>query len=220
MHLSVTGTSSTNDHAWTENNVRLPSSCCASNKPTMLKRQRQPSPPTSADPFVPIPVVVEPEDSDKQRHAKRRRTQPPVLDGALRGWAVVGDGDEEDDDEEVDGSNTSVSLIENTATMSAISEEYKSTNSMLRDLHALQQHRLSFTMPTLPTTSASHLVLKHHPAFTHADHHMEAQHPPKSSMYKTLGQGQPRIANEAEVVSEHYENINKCFHIPSYFLIY
>ncbi len=196
----------------------------------MLKRQRQPSPPPpsapflSADPLMPVPEL---EDLDRQRHAKRRRTQPPVLDGTLRGWARVeteDDGEEEVVEEEVGWSN----LDENTT----ISEEYKSTNSILRDLHALHQHRVSFssmtpsTRPVLPDssthpTSASHLVSSHlslpskrHPALTHphlhAGPHMGTLS--QSSMHKTMGQGQAQIVDEAGV-SEHYENINRYFYI-------
>jgi hypothetical protein len=196
----------------------------------MLKRQRQPSPPPpstpflSADSFTPVPVVVEPEDSERQRHAKRRRTQPPVLDGALRGWAraeTEDDGEEEVVEEEVGWSN----LDENTTTTTTISEEYKSTNSILRDLHALHQHRVSFSSPTpstrpvLPDSSTS-AVLNHlspsskrHPVLTHPHLHagpqMGSLHLPQSSMHKSTGQGQAQTVDEAG----HYENINRYFHL-------
>lgn len=189
----------------------------------MLKRQRQPSPPPpstpflSADPFMPVPVVVEPEDSER-RHAKRRRTQPPVLDGALRGWArpeTEDDGEEDVAEEEVGWSD----LDENTTT--TISEEYKSNNSILRDLHALHQHRVSFSSP-IPSarpvlsdssTNSTSAILsqlpppsKRHPVIAHPHVHAGL---PQSSMHKTLGQEQAQSIDEAG----HYENINRYFYM-------
>jgi hypothetical protein len=183
---------------------------------------------------MPVPVVVEPEDSEGQRHAKRRRTQPPVLDGALRGWARVepdDDGEEEVVEEEVGWSN----LDENPTATTKISEEYKSTNLILRDLHALHQHRVSFSSP-IPSTrpvlsdSSTHSMsavlsqlptpLKHHPVLAHphlhAGPHMGPLHLPQSSMHKTMGQEQAQSVDEAG----HYENINRYFYMFHHNFIY
>ena len=81
------------------------------------------------------------------RSTKRRRTLPPVLDGAQRGWAKSLEDDEEEDDEYDDDDNygNHPSPLDTQAAQS----EYQTTNSMLRDLHTLHQHRLLFASPGL-----------------------------------------------------------------------
>ncbi|EAU93308.1 hypothetical protein CC1G_08621 [Coprinopsis cinerea okayama7 len=122
----------------------------------MLKRQRQPSPVPSSSSSIPLVTDCGPDDIS-MRNLKRRRTQPPPLDGASRGWnnhrnpqsfsMGRNDGDEEDyyeSDEDDDDSNQT-NETERNAEGEVVMEEYKSTNNLLRELHILQQHRLLFS---------------------------------------------------------------------------
>ena len=123
----------------------------------MLKRQRPVSPPPM---FSSVPLVMtDPPATDfMRRDTKRRRTLPPILDGAYRGWAQapplsinnVEDDDEDhisDDEVEKIAPNFSIncSLIQQHPPEDKT--EYASTNSFLRELHTLQQHRLLFSSP-------------------------------------------------------------------------
>ncbi|KAH6917623.1 hypothetical protein BKA70DRAFT_339688 [Coprinopsis sp. MPI-PUGE-AT-0042] len=121
----------------------------------MLKRQRQSSPPPFVSNSVPLvssdtpsadePVIV--------RDVKRRRTQPPVLDGMMRGWNSPSDedgyfsedGDAAPDDADEDWKYHGPPQSEEAP---AGSTEYQSANNLLRELHVLNQHRIMFKSPT------------------------------------------------------------------------
>ena len=187
----------------------------------MLKRQRQPSPPlpppsSSSIPFIADTVTF---DSD-ERHAKRRRTQPPVLDGSQRGWARVEDADADDGYwDDIDGPETTHDVNVELPTTS--SDEYKATNSMLRHLHTLHQHRLSFSSQSStfspvthdfsPSSAYASMVPAAHTTKLRPSVHLEPSlpHAPYLPMQKSIALGQNGIPEEAEVVSERYENINK-----------
>jgi len=129
----------------------------------MLKRQRPVSPPPT---FSSVPLVIaDPPVDFMERNSKRRRTLPPVLDGASRGWAQapplsINNVEDEDDEDYISDDE-----IENIAPNFSINysltqqqpddrAEYTSTNSFLRELHVLQQRRLlSSLLP--PSSSAS-----------------------------------------------------------------
>jgi len=129
----------------------------------MLKRQRPVSPPPT---FSSIPLVVADPPADfVGRDTKRRRTLPPVLDGAHRGWAQtplpisIAEDDEEDyiSDDEIENIapnfSNNCSLIQQQ--QPGDKAEYSSTNSFLRELHTLQQHRLLFPSPPPPPSASS-----------------------------------------------------------------
>jgi len=132
----------------------------------MLKRQRPVSPPPT---FSSVPLVItDPPATDfLRRDTKRRRTLPPVLDGAYRGWAQappvsinnVEDDDEEDriSDDEVENiaPNFSINCSLTQQQSPGDKAEYASTNSFLRELHTLQQHRLLFLSPPPSVPSCS-----------------------------------------------------------------
>jgi len=106
-----------------------------------------------------------------------------------------------------------------------MSEEYKSANTMLRELHILNQHRLTFSLPTasqIPPLNPTHQLpyalsdighstggvpRKLHPSL------LQTSKPPVpySPRQKTIEQNQLQAGplEEAGVVSENYGNINK-----------
>lgn len=181
----------------------------------MLKRQRPSSPPPSK-PSVPLL------DSDMMiaRDSKRRRTLPPVLDGTSRGWGQPQCNDPEleelSDDELVESEQTGV---QNSRIDSA---EYKSANSVLRELHTLYQNRLIFS-PTNPwINSPSRLnpsPPQPQPVSVPYDAHIPnskflpalSEHS-KGPSYtgNTAGVGNGMIIeNEVHLVTERYENTNR-----------
>ena len=121
----------------------------------MLKRQRPVSPTPT---FSSVPLVVA--DPFVERDTKRIRTLPPVLDGACRGWAQVplSINNEEDDGEEDNISDDeNKNITPNCSINCSLTQEqpgdkarYTSTNSFLRELHTLQQHRLLISSPLPP----------------------------------------------------------------------
>lgn len=124
----------------------------------MLKRQRPISPPPT---FSSVPLVIA--DPFVERDTKRRRTLPPVLDGACRGWAQapLSINNEEDDGEEDYISDEDKDITPNCSINCSLTQQqpgdkarYTSTNSFLRELHTMQQHRLLFSSPP-PSPSAS-----------------------------------------------------------------
>lgn len=85
------------------------------------------------------------EDFPAAHNFKRRRTAPPLLDGASRGWSQR-DEDEEDCYISDDEDSVAPTPLDGSA------GEYSSTNTLLRELHTLNQHRLLFS----PSTEKSH----------------------------------------------------------------
>ena len=128
----------------------------------MLKRQR-PVSPTPTFSSVPL-VIADPSADFVVRDTKRRRTLPPVLDGACRGWAQapLSIDNEEDDGEEDYISDDEIKNIAPNSLINCQQQQqpgdkagYTSTNSFLRELHTLQQHRLLSSSPPPPPSSAS-----------------------------------------------------------------
>ncbi|KIJ08588.1 hypothetical protein PAXINDRAFT_102526 [Paxillus involutus ATCC 200175] len=125
----------------------------------MLKRQRPATPPPSslhdftscfADRSIkPLPQRNADPTLRNEPCAKRRRTQPPVLDGALRGWLASNPTNpcrEEGDDEEdwVEGVEGHQSDAPSSLPL-VVTDQYKHANSLLHELHTLHQHRFLFT---------------------------------------------------------------------------
>ncbi|CAA7264704.1 unnamed protein product [Cyclocybe aegerita] len=103
----------------------------------MLKRQRASSPPPSSSS---VPLVTDNLVDLIDRGTKRRRTQPPVLDGGARGWAQDNCNDDEEDYYSDEGDKSYPRQ-----TMTRGNSEYAVENSKLRELHTLHQHRLLFS---------------------------------------------------------------------------
>ena len=206
----------------------------------MLKRQRPISPTPT---FSSVPLVIA--DPFVERDTKRRRTLPPVLDGACRGWAPapLSINDEEDDGEEdyiSDDENKYISpncSIKCSPTPQQPGDKagYTSTNSFLRELHTLQQHRLLFSSPPLPPSASTSSFLcgsnlkdaaysssysgYHFPPIK-GNFNLPLQLPierPRVSSYMSptptpkLSQQQSHgfPINEIHSVTEHYEGTNK-----------
>ena len=130
----------------------------------MLKRQR-PVSPTPTFSSVPL-VIADPSADFVGRDMKRRRTLPPVLDGACRGWAQapLSINNEEDDGEEDYISDDEIkNVVPNCSINCGLTQQqqpgdktgYTSTNSFLRELHTLQQHRLLFSSPPPPGSASA-----------------------------------------------------------------
>ncbi|KAF8559407.1 hypothetical protein OG21DRAFT_1493301 [Imleria badia] len=117
----------------------------------MLKRQRPATPPPSSlgdqpsflpngliRPFQPLHPVDPP-----QPRSKRQRTQPPPLDGSLRGWLEsepAGPHWESDGEEDwIEDPHTALG-----SPLPPSASQYKDANSLLHELHVLNQHRLLF----------------------------------------------------------------------------
>lgn len=148
----------------------------------MLKRQRNTSPQPAPSASGPV-FADEPADRD----SKRRRTVAPVLDGCARGWVTQPDDD--DDDEYLSADEAPHPALPR-------SEEYKSANTMLRELHTLHQHRLLFASSPQPATSP-----------TPDKWHVPLLTPPPQKG------GQPReiSVEEATRVAQQYEATNRYF---------
>ncbi|KAG1757897.1 hypothetical protein EDB19DRAFT_1659685 [Suillus lakei] len=144
----------------------------------MLKRQRPPTPPPSLDEIPsltlfpdrtirPLPHRETPDMFSHESHAKRRRIHPPVLDGAQRGWgkpptSSMPHADDSDGEEDwIDGEDDAA-----TGHFAASPDytDYKRTNTMLHEMHALHQHRLMFNQPS--SQPPSHLYLPPHVGFS------------------------------------------------------
>jgi len=182
----------------------------------MLKRQR-PSSPTPSKLSVPLldssPMDIMGPDS------KRRRTLPPVLDGPSRGWRRPEGNDSElydlegySDDELLESEQT---RVDDSGIDSA---EYKSANSVLRELHTLYQHRLMFssTNPSFngparspqsqPTSNVYNAPIQH------ATFQPVISEQPKGLSYpgNPVNPGNRQmLKNEVHCVTERYENTNR-----------
>jgi len=184
---------------------------------SMLKRQRQSSPPPASSNFHLLPNL-----GAEEPHLKRRRTQQPTQDEEAS--QAVGDDDIYEGYR--DNLLTHAATHESTE-MTNTSEEYKSANTMLRDLHILNQHRLMFSLPSphsISTSQISSLNPTQQPPYpvpyTGYSTPPTKLHPvqtgkmskPHSSRHKFSEQGQALAGRleGASVVSENYENINKC----------
>ena len=182
----------------------------------MLKRQRAISPP-----YVPF---VTPDTIDMSGHhsTKRRRVAAPILDGEKRGWGVEMDNNEfedggaysyDDDDDDSEGRGELAGKGQREDFGAA--ETYKSTNSVLHDLHALYQHRMmfsDFSSPTSPPSqpypaSSSSLL----PSSSLNQPYKINYHVPAKSMPPPISDRPPTGLDPHEVhrVKERYENTNR-----------
>ena len=183
----------------------------------MLKRQRAISPP-----YVPF---VTPDTIDMSGHhpAKRRRVTAPILDGEKRGWGVGMDNNEledggaysYDDDDDDDSEGRGELAGKGQREDFGAAETYKSTNSILHDLHALYQHRMmfsNFSSPTSPPSqpypaSSSSLL----PSSSLNQPYKINYHVPAKSMPPPISDRPPTGLDPHEVhrVKERYENTNR-----------
>ncbi|KAF9014937.1 hypothetical protein BDQ17DRAFT_1418071 [Cyathus striatus] len=121
----------------------------------MLKRQRPLSPTHAAVPLLDCSIG----DMLAERDSKRRRTLPPPLDGSYRGLA---DLPYDDDSPSSMSENKQDDVFLNIPTISDAAAEYKSANSVLRELHTLHHHRLLFFQSSAAVASSTCLS-GHHP---------------------------------------------------------
>ena len=210
----------------------------------MLKRQRQVSP-TPTFSSVPL-VIADPYADFMGRNTKRRRTLPPVLDGTCRGWAVapLPINNEEDDGEEDYISDDEIkNIVPSCSIDCSLTQQqqpgdkagYTSTNSFLRELHTLQQHRLLFSSPPPPpSASASSFLYGSNPKdAAHSSSYSGYHSPPIKGHFNLQLQlpiERPRVSShtsptptaklsqqqshgfpidEIHSVTEHYEGTNK-----------
>lgn len=190
----------------------------------MLKRQRPATPPPSSlddypsflyDSLVRPPHTVDP----SQPRSKRQRTHPPPLDGALRGWLEScpggphGESDGEEDWTEDAGDAATSPLPPSTS-----ADQYKDTNSLLHELHVLNQHRLSFVHP--PRDRCLDPIRHNHtrgPLMQEEcntpPHHTASPHPthgrPESQSRCVGFAGGKRLVEEVECVRQRYEDANR-----------
>ena len=185
----------------------------------MLKRQRVPSPPLS---FSSVPFISDTPADLIERKAKRRRTQPPVLDGASRGWARPAETPSDDEEDPI--SDDEAELLVSSHPSQQQQSEYKSTNTMLRELHTLQQHRICFssssTAQNTPlSTSLPHLTISScHPDKGLLPPQQERLRVAFPSMPIEKGYQDDGIAtDEVNRVTERYEGTNKCVILSEHF---
>ncbi|KAG8220101.1 hypothetical protein J3R82DRAFT_1120 [Butyriboletus roseoflavus] len=119
----------------------------------MLKRQRPVTPPPSSlddppsffsnNPIRPLQPSLTADPS--QPRSKRQRVRPPPLDGALRGWLESESaGLHWESDGEEDWIEDTHDTFRSPLPPSTTIDQYKDANSLLHQLHVLNQHRLLF----------------------------------------------------------------------------
>ncbi|PPQ90427.1 hypothetical protein CVT25_014945 [Psilocybe cyanescens] len=194
----------------------------------MLKRQRPVSPPI---PSSSVPFVSDSPGDLIERHSKRRRTLPPVLDGASRGWAMTPQlnvDDEEDYYSDEDGQENVASDFQHS--QQQLQSEYKSTNTMLRELHTLHQHRLLFSphfpqdARASPTSINMSLNPKSYPQQQTPNKSLMSQHFERlqTPQYPTTPRIEKKsthidpLSEEVTRVTERYESTNRL--LGSWFL--
>ncbi|KAJ3815034.1 hypothetical protein EV368DRAFT_79878 [Lentinula lateritia] len=197
----------------------------------MLKRQRVPSPPPSSSSN--IPLISDSTPVENARSTKRRRTQPPVLDGQMRGWGTpqdvlyeASDREEDDGEEDLVGDDPSYPAL-GTSGSANLNSPYTAANGFLHELHTLQRHRLLYSFNTSPQLpSSNHLVSHSYPQQVHA--HNPHTYPPSKGLFPpisppTSGHAQsqqgihaflpcasyPGKQHELTSVKGHYEEKNR-----------
>ncbi|KAJ3759581.1 hypothetical protein EV360DRAFT_81967 [Lentinula raphanica] len=147
----------------------------------MLKRRRASSPPPSSSSSVPL--IVDPTPMGHTQNTKRRRVQPPVLDGQMRGWGTSQDmlydtpqNDDDDGEEDIIEEDESPHALV-TSHSTDLNSPYKSANGFLYELHALQRHRHVFSAnsPIQPPSfsNSAHDPSHRHHAWIDHDHPSE-----------------------------------------------
>lgn len=165
----------------------------------MLKRQRAPSPPLI--PFIP----------DDIPHSKRPRILPHILDSKGRGDIHQDNLDEENEDPDA----LRGEFWPRTRPVPSPSE-YRSTNSKLYELHALNRHRMIFSNaypPAILDTSSCHAppsrviprpLPRHDPGDYSSSGPNDEQREEQDS----------DIREESQRVKERYEDTNKFDNLP------
>ncbi|KAF9073741.1 hypothetical protein BDP27DRAFT_1318077 [Rhodocollybia butyracea] len=169
----------------------------------MLKRRASSPPPSS---LSNIPIISDTTPFEKLRDSKRRRVDPPVLDGQMRGWGTPRDvlyqsfGDEDDGEEDIIDDDNDVPR--NTSPDST----YKSTNDFLHELHALQRHRLLFSSNQGHSDKTSHDYgyPLHQPGKGMPDAPLHQR-----EHYDTMPLASEEKRHEFDSVREHYEEMNR-----------
>ena len=216
------------------------SSITTSNNSDMLKRQRPATPPPSSldDPASFLPTrLLQPLHTIDPSHprSKRQRTQPPSLDGALRGWLESESaGPHWESDGEEDWTEDPYGVLGSPLPPSTTVNQYKDANSLLHELHVLNQHRLLFARPPRdrrlgpcpgvpPPTAHTHIqdppagqrpaawadgspYHRAHPQFTRDE--MAG----RSCRIESVERG--GLIEEVQCVRQHYEDANRCLAFP------
>ncbi|KAF5311834.1 hypothetical protein D9619_003329 [Psilocybe cf. subviscida] len=198
----------------------------------MLKRQRAASPPPPSSSNIPL-VSDTPGDSIAERNFKKQRTAPPSLDGRTRGWGQDQElSTEEDDGEEYYIDEDTEDMVPSPSPAGYVhptlhaENEYKSANTVLRELHTLHQHRMLFsTAQPSGNHSTAHLMVAHtSPPLLHGPSPLRnqigkdkmtttwSQHPPTMTKEKTSEDDNSVLEEEATRVAERYEGLNKFVH--------
>lgn len=181
----------------------------------MLKRQRPVTPPPSSldDPpsfLIGPSYTIDP----SQPRSKRQRIRPPPLDGVLRGWL---ESEPASSHWESDGEEDWIEDACDVLPSSTTADQYKGPNSLLHELHVLNQHRLSFVHsprdrrlnPTLHT-HIQDLPPGERPA-AWAD--ASPYHPPHdrlTSRSRCIGSTEEKgIVEEVHCVRQRYEDANR-----------
>lgn len=170
---------------------------------TMLKRQRPSSPPPS---ISNIPLV-----DDSSHDFKRRRILPPILDGPSRGWGAS----QEEDIYEEDASTLGEEQENTSSSSNPDVVEYSSANTVLRELHTLNQHRLTQAFVSPPRNAARSSA---HFIDPYSYSHLSKSHlPPISDRLRA--QAETRISlpreplssnsDESRIVMQRYEDTNR-----------
>lgn len=165
-----------------------------------------------------------------------------MLDGDRRGWGrgvhhheEPCDADDEYDDEEDEQSCKADDAAEggNADEQPDSAGMYKSTNSLLHDLHALHQHRLIFSNPSTPSSSLDspnqlRPVTNHYPTTYDSATLTKATSPIIPEPCQRLPTYFPEPSKESEdgmylgevqKVKERYEDTNRCVHVFSRYLL-
>jgi hypothetical protein len=150
---------------------------------------------------------------------KRRRTSAPLLDGPSRGWeyrssdeGVISDDEEwtcedggaVDQDDATEDAHASPETVPS----ASAGTEYKRANSLLHEVHALHQHRMTFTTSELslhhPEPPSSKYALSERLRMPHHDT------PLHNSSASDMGARETSISmDEVRCVKERYEDSNK-----------
>jgi hypothetical protein len=163
---------------------------------------------------------------------------PPVLDGQSRGWGSDPDNEDEWSDEESASQQDSTADNGEWKSRTDNPGDYKSTNTMLHELHTQQQHRLLFAPPppsplipgpyisTLHSSRSSPVVSEVHSKSTvHKKHQIPPATERPASQIKdpafpaasTDDEGRPASMAELLRVKERYEDTNRSCQPPSHY---
>ena len=186
----------------------------------MLKRQRPPSPISLPDEDVGPTDLYEPDNKRRRYFAPQRFTSQDKKDRFQ-----VDDADSDDGDS---GASGRKEYFNGKREWHVAAGVYKDANSLLHDLHAEQRHRALFNPNHLASspTDMTHSIHPLHPlharvtSYTSKDHASPLHDPfadfserdtssPYSLQMNYDGEGRNEQA-EAEVVTQHYENSNRC----------